>query len=247
MAAAEPIRDREELERVLRAGGVEVESVEVALAGPPALFAARVARAHTDRARAEELVPRTGRWPVIAGEGVRSMVEQQPPRPHEDLREAAALDVERWFRELPDEILEEPDDVPDMGEWEPDAADADFEVEAVTGVPDGPATILLPETPRSYEVPAYLGFGGWNAYPDPHEHVAVLRRWHERYGVELFLVETDVLALAVGRLPETEEEARALAWEYFLYDEDSVYQGAETLGALASLLANARFWHFWWD
>ena len=38
-----------------------------------------------------------------------------------------------------------------------------------------------------------------------------------------------------------------LAWEQYLYCQDIVVQGCETIANLAATLLNSPFWYFWWD
>jgi hypothetical protein len=47
-----------------------------------------------------------------------------------------------------------------------------------------PAEVRIP-TPRSWEIPAFMGFCGGAAGPEPEEMVAVARSWHERYGADI--------------------------------------------------------------
>ena len=39
----------------------------------------------------------------------------------------------------------------------------------------------------------------------------------------------------------------ALAWEQFLFCEDIVSQGVETISNLGATLLNSPYWFFWWD
>lgn len=102
-------------------------------------------------------------------------------------------------------------------------------------------------TPRSWEVPAYLSFGGWNECPAPEEHVALLRYWHENYGADVITLCGDMLECTVRRPPADRDQALALAWEQYIYCSDIVAQGTETLSALAAALCDGKTWFFWWD
>lgn len=99
----------------------------------------------------------------------------------------------------------------------------------------------------SCDIPAHLGFGDWNACPKPHEHVALLKHWAQRYGVELVSATSDVIELRASRRPTTQEEALALAREQFFYCSDIVDQGVGSIATLASLLMEGDYWYFWWD
>ncbi|HWB59900.1 MAG TPA: DUF4253 domain-containing protein [Chthoniobacteraceae bacterium] len=102
-------------------------------------------------------------------------------------------------------------------------------------------------TEKPYEIPAYLGWGGWNACPGPAEHVAILRHWHAKYGIEIYGITSDVLECAVAQPPLSRDECLALAREQYLYCADIVDQGVQTLSALAATLQNSHAWFFWWD
>ncbi len=61
---------------------------------------------------------------------------------------------------------------------------------------------LLP-TAENAAAPAWLKWGNWNGCPPPDYHVAVVRRWREKYGAEIVGMSGDVLNLRVSRLPKT--------------------------------------------
>jgi len=102
-------------------------------------------------------------------------------------------------------------------------------------------------TPRGWEAPAFLNFGGWNACPQPAEHCAVLAYWKGRYGAEVASMTRDVIELEVARPPASRDEAMALALEQFDYCEDIVDQGVGTISNLAADLLAGSPWYFWWD
>ena len=111
-----------------------------------------------------------------------------------------------------------------------------------------PSVILAKiPTPRAFEVPAYLKFGGWNSCPEPSAHVAVWRRWQESYGAEILCLSGDVIEATVARPPVNKEECYKLAREQFAYCEDIVTQGVQTIDALAAVLCGGKSWYFWWD
>src|SRR6266700_8144778 len=45
--------------------------------------------------------------------------------------------------------------------------------------------VALVPAKQPWEIPAVIGYGGWNYYPTPEDHVAILRYWNDRYGAEL--------------------------------------------------------------
>lgn len=100
---------------------------------------------------------------------------------------------------------------------------------------------------QPWEVAAYLGFGGWNSCPEPAWQVAIQKYWFERYGAEVVSMSSDVLEMQVSRPPQTAAEALALAQEQYLFCDDIVHQGVQTIANLSKSLLNSSIWYFWWD
>ena len=107
--------------------------------------------------------------------------------------------------------------------------------------------ILLIPARATWEVPAFLRWGDWNACPPPEYHVAALRAWHRRYGAELVGINADTMDVRAARRPADRTEAMSLAREQYRYCPDIVDQGAETISALAAVLTAGDWWYFWWD
>jgi len=105
---------------------------------------------------------------------------------------------------------------------------------------------LVPTT-TSWQLPAYLRFGDYNACPNPAEHASVLKRWEEQYGAEVVSMTHDTIELRVAHPPTTRERAIALAYEQFAYCPDVVDQGVGSVEVLAATLLNGGIWFFWWD
>jgi hypothetical protein len=97
------------------------------------------------------------------------------------------------------------------------------------------------------EVPVMMGFGGWNECPFPDDHATVFRHWNARYGAEPVCMTGDLLEFRVANPPTTKDDALKLAEEQFIYCEDIVVQGTETIENLAASLLDATKWYFWWD
>jgi hypothetical protein len=110
-----------------------------------------------------------------------------------------------------------------------------------------PATVLLIKVEHSYEVPAHVGFGGWNDCPPPELQVAVLREWHKEYSAVPACITGDVLECAVVKRPQTEAEAMKLAAEQWIFCDDIVGQGTQTVRKLAMEIWRSPNWFFWWD
>lgn len=137
-----------------------------------------------------------------------------------------------------------------MGEWTMDALPLSGIVantDIMSGKPLKEVFIGLIPTGNSYEVPAYLNFGGWNECPDAEEQVGILRYWYEKYGAEVISVTPDILECTVGNPPKTKEKSIDLAKEQYYYCCDIVTQGTESISNLASSLLDSKYWLFWWD
>lgn len=111
----------------------------------------------------------------------------------------------------------------------------------------GPAAVLLIRVEHSHDVPAHLGFGGWNDCPSPELQVAVLREWHKEYNAVPACITGDVLECAVVKRPQTEPEAMKLAAEQWIFCDDIVSQGTQTVRKLAMEIWRSPTWFFWWD
>jgi hypothetical protein len=74
-----------------------------------------------------------------------------------------------------------------------------------------------------------------------------MRYWCERYDAELTTFAGDVAELRVGRPPLTRDDSIVLAREQFVYRQDIVTQGTETLEELAAGLLASPVWFFWRD
>lgn len=209
------------------------------------------ALAEWERLRAE------GRgWPVIVGddEQLEAIAEQfsledEPITPAEILAEAETLSFPESLAEWSGTDPDLPE--PPLGEWPApgtvQGAGLSVASDVLSGKPLPLVHILLIPTTRSWEVPAFLRWGDWNASPPPALHVAVLKDWHERFGVELVAINQSTLNLRTVRRPADRETALALAHEHYLYCPDVVDQGVGSLSALAALLMSDDWWYFWWD
>ncbi len=175
------------------------------------------------------------------------------------LRAGARRKAEEFFlrtlRELEADLGDDPDlwgtsglPCPD-GDWDPATPPHRFiaHTDILTGKARAVVYLARVPTARPWEIPAYLGFGGWNECPASEDQVAVLRRWHERHGAVPFAMVEDIVECWVARPPADIEACEALAREHFFYCPDIVHQGTQTLLALASTLREAEAWYFWWD
>ncbi|MCY1138899.1 DUF4253 domain-containing protein [Actinoplanes sp. Pm04-4] len=130
-----------------------------------------------------------------------------------------------------------------------DAHDANTSTEAIAGSgSDDTVTVALVPAPAGWMVPVVLHYGGWNDYPDPAEHAAILRYWHDRYGADLVSMTGTTTEFAVARPPRTHPDALRLSWEYRAYNDGYFdFYFADNLTDLAASLLEAPVWRCWWD
>jgi hypothetical protein len=241
---------------LLEAGGVDCGSLErVFENGDASVFGLTRPGAEAIEAwfAVRDAVGGRGWWPVVLGpkahlvrigEDLEFNLEATPPRAV--VGRGLALDTDAWFAEhAPDH---EPDECEWSGQIEP-GPNENFTVarDVLSRAFFDHVTIALVPAAHPWEVPAYLGIGGWNDCPQPYEHVAILRRWHERYGAEIVGYTGDVVELHVARPVEDAAEARRLASEQYAYCGDIVDQGIGTVDALGASLVGSIVWYFWWD
>jgi hypothetical protein len=186
-----------------------------------------------------------GWWPIVIGgaDDEAQLVDaatENDASVEEILRVAAGLD--------PDEDGPEVDE-DGIGKWprhriEPVTYTLPLDIR--TGRPR-PTVVALVPARESAEVPALLGWGDWNDCPGPEVHVAMHRRWAERYGAELVGISFDVIEMHVPRPPTTRDAAMSLAHEQCAYCPDIVDQGVATISNLGATLLSSDTWYFWWD
>lgn len=107
--------------------------------------------------------------------------------------------------------------------------------------------IGLVRAAEPWMVPAVLGFGGWNDCPQPHEHVALCRRWHRQFGAVVASVVGNLLEFEVARPPLDEEAAELLATEHLIYCPDILGEDGQTLRDFAATLMFGSTWSFDWS
>ena len=244
----------DDLKQLLEEKGIDASSMRELYATPDgAVYALTRSGAEASDAwfALRDALGGRGWWPVILGneaglariaEDMESNFEDTPPR--RSVSRGLSLDVDAWL------ARREHGDWPDEAEWDAvGAPNHDFSVpfEVLTEEPHERVVVALVPAAEPWEAAAWLGIGGWNDCPNPHEHVALHRSWHERYGAEMATYSRDVVELHVRRPVTDADEAMRVAREHYVYCTDIVDQGTGTMQVLADSLLGATVWYFWWD
>lgn len=255
--ASEPLsRWRPEVAQLI--GNIPYERIEVpgseALARWEALRLSRqdvwpvVVGGDDDLARMAEQVSEIDDRPVQAILAASAALEH--PKSLLDFRAKEKADWREYLKAHPELGPEDEEYVAELGNWPaipPDETGFTVAGDIRSGQPFPYVHILLLPTTRSWEVPAYLKWGGWNACPPAEIHAAAMRRWAADYGAEIVGITGDVINVRVKRRPTSRDEAVALAREQYAYCADIVDQGVEDVATLAAGLMASDWWFFWWD
>lgn len=110
-----------------------------------------------------------------------------------------------------------------------------------------PVVLLLIRAEHPSHMPAYLDFGGWNDAPAPEMQVAVLREWKNEYRALPACITDGVIECVVVKPPQTQAEALKLAAEQWIFCDDIVGQGTQSVRNLAMEIWRSPNWFFWWD
>lgn len=163
------------------------------------------------------------------------------------LAQAEEIDALEWFEKR----QAQDSDYYDLtqGDWHSHTPSTKLSahLDVLTGEPKAAVTIALIPAKQAWQIPAYLKIGGWNDCPSAAEHTAIFKYWQHHYGAKVAAIAGDVIEMEVEHPPKTKEAALKLAEQQFIYCPDIVYQGTETIAALASTLLNGTVWFFWWD
>ncbi len=105
--------------------------------------------------------------------------------------------------------------------------------------------IALVPTPNSLEIPAYLGFGGYNNCPKPDYHTAVLKYLDELHGVSVFGIGSEHLFLKLDRPARNFAEAMERFRDIFNYTEGDWELSLDPKEAIANFLHGNRLRLYW--
>lgn len=120
-------------------------------------------------------------------------------------------------------------------------------IDISTGKPLAAVLVAQISVSEPWEIPAKFKYGDWNECPKPEVHCALWRYWYKKFGAEIVGISHDVIEAKVSNPPKTKDEAMELAWAQYLYCNDIVDQGVETVANLAAILMGHENWYFWWD
>lgn len=239
-----------EIQKVLDVAGVEAKVSNVKNESKSkSIYVLEIERKDAE-ATAEKLLSKaneTGFSPLFPVDASIEDLIGEPGKAKTTLAAGEKLDTEKWLKS-PDELvqkwLENPEDL--------SMKVGDFTKRKITltKLPTSSTLILVP-TKLSWQIPAYLTFSGlgWNECPSTAVHIALLKRWHQKYGADLLCMGRDSLFLKVKKPVVDKDEALALAFEHAQYCPDNVMQGHgdRTVSGLAIDLMGATVWQFWWD
>ena len=107
--------------------------------------------------------------------------------------------------------------------------------------------VILAPTRKSWEVPAFLRFGGWNECPSPEEQVCILKYWNNKYGAEVLAITYDTLECLISHPPQTREQALELSKEQYIYSGIETIENLSDIVSQAAGIVNNTTWYFWWD
>ncbi len=104
---------------------------------------------------------------------------------------------------------------------------------------------------KAWMIPCYLNFRDCNDLTDGVHMAALFKRWEEKYGAELCMVDGNGnLGFRVARPPQTMEEAMVLAREHHIFCAYCIHdsnRGVNSMREMLHFLINNHSWHFWFD
>jgi hypothetical protein len=186
----------------------------------------------------------TGYHPILVGDPedydqILEGIEEGPP-PEVILDDSLEFD--------PRQMSKDADDEPDANRDDNAVDVAGYRgvithLDRSTGEPKPRVLIRNFKVPAAWYAFAEMAWGGWNSCPSAKVHCAVHRYWAERYGATVISITSSEVQCLVTNPPGDYESALVLAREQMAYCSDV----AESAGALARNLINARYWYFCWD
>ncbi len=164
-------------------------------------------------------------------------------------RLAVDLDADAWDEDGDADVFDDGDQGQDDDAGGPPGMPRELvsHLDPETGEPVKVVAICILPTDKNFEAPGLLRFGGWGESPYPAEHVAIWRRWAQRFGATITAITGDSLEAEVADPPQSFEEAYELAQEFELYCPELIGELTTSLDDLARQLIGQTHWFFWWD
>lgn len=159
------------------------------------------------------------------------------------LEEYKKVDVEKYFKEREKSYKED-----GLIDFEEEEVDEHIECNSIyTGEKNENVFIAKVPTTKPYEIFAYIPMGGFNECPENTTHMAIAKRWYEKYKAYPVCIGCDTIQFIVPEAVNDEEELEKLTIEQYLYCGDIIWQGFQVINALKNSLNNSTVWSFWWD
>jgi hypothetical protein len=178
-------------------------------------------------------------------------MEDEGVEPADIIAALAHFDLDAWFTERVGEVQIWQEDlgkvVPPRGPWPRTSRPImNLQTPREDVFEDFYETVLigLVPTAHTFEVPAFVGFGGWDDSPDTIVHLALAREWEARFGAMIAAITHEAIEFLVARPPTTRDDAERLALEHFHYSRAAI---PGTLQEAAINLIGAKAWRFSWD
>ncbi len=106
-----------------------------------------------------------------------------------------------------------------------------------------PYLVKVP-TNESYNIPAWIPFGGWNDCPDIDDIISVCKYWNDKFGAIPMIISRDTLIIYVERPITDVDEAVSTAKEVCAFCDDF---DIAPVSAISEMVYNGDSWYFWWD
>jgi hypothetical protein len=199
-----------------------------------------------------ESLPPLGYWPVLGWDiFVRPPAQWDYPAPDDTIAEGLGFDLDSWLRDEGGSVTSIAGYYPIL--W-PHCSESPFRYDVVktdqhvTGdVNQGQTEVPLALVPVdvTWKVPAYLWITG---QVPGGAHIALQKRWYERWGAEIVAAQGAHVDLRVLRPPTTPAEAWIVADEMLAYGCEYDYEDArvDSVAVLAPRILHNDVWTLWW-
>lgn len=120
-------------------------------------------------------------------------------------------------------------------------------IDSDTSHPFDEILILEVPTRKPWEILGYLPMGGYNECPSPDIQTAVAEYWYRKYKAVPTVITANSIEFTVAMPPQNFQDAEKLAYEHYLFCNEIIGDGTESLRMLASQLKDSTIWSFWWE